>query len=116
MKTKNTVGKDPRVREQPISYGRQKKNKTQKSVALSKEATQWAQEQADKEGISFSAFVEKLITNAIHTSIWFLAAHLAYHWCTGSANWITDGIAAALTNGTKIALFAGDIISQLISQ
>jgi predicted DNA binding CopG/RHH family protein len=51
----------------PVSYGRQHKNKTQKSVALSKEKTEWAQEQANKHGISFSAYIEELIAKAMNS-------------------------------------------------
>jgi transcriptional regulator with XRE-family HTH domain len=69
----------------------------------------------DMDSIVAEALAEYII-RAGKTLLLFLAAHIGYFWLTGSNDWIGDGIASAINNGAKVISFAGDIISQLISQ
>lgn len=52
----------------PRAYGRQATGKTIKSLSLAAELASWAEQQAAKEGISFSAWIERTLRGAQMTT------------------------------------------------
>jgi hypothetical protein len=101
----------PRVKEKMPSYGRQKKTKTIKSMSLDEDIAQWAEDQARREGISFSEFMSNALKRLM---IFFFLSHLVYHWLSGSPDWLGAGFQSALDNGGKLLKFAGEIIADMI--
>jgi hypothetical protein len=101
----------PRVKETMPSYGRQKKTKTIKSMSLDEDLAQWAEDQARREGISFSEFMSNALKRLM---LFFVFPHLAWHWLEGKETWLGDGIAQAWENGVKITAFLSSVIADIV--
>jgi hypothetical protein len=107
------MGRPLKIREDSPAYGQQKKGQTKLTFSLDQAHADEIRRKAEEEGKTISEWLRDMTIRNLGI---FIAVHLAYHWLNGSEDWIGDGISSAMANGARIITFAGDIISQLISQ
>jgi hypothetical protein len=105
----------------PRQYGRQAEGKTIKSLSLETEVAEWAEAEAKKQGVSFSAFVNNLLKGGVKLLFFIACCSALFHFASGkhpleaALYGIGDAFKAAFYVGQFAAVTAFEITKAVLS-